>query len=83
VNRIQNRRKEMDLQITDRIKISIKGLSVYADLADAIEKHKSYILEETQGLELSTSGENGGGEWFDANIEGCEIQISTLPAWNI
>ncbi|GHV15805.1 isoleucine--tRNA ligase [Fibrobacterales bacterium] len=81
VNRIQNRRKELDLQITDKILISLKGVSAYADLQTAIERHKTYILEETQGISLLTSAtlpasEGTETDWIDAVIEGCEIQVS-------
>jgi len=74
VNRIQNRRKEMDLQITDKIRIALKGLGAYADLQAAVEKHRGYILEETQGLEISTSGE-ASGEWVAVSVEGCEVEV--------
>ncbi|MDR3002408.1 MAG: isoleucine--tRNA ligase [Fibromonadaceae bacterium] len=76
VNRIQNRRKEMNLQITDKIKISLRGGT--EPMQNAIEKHRAYILEETQSLELSTNGENLGGEWILANIESNEIEISVV-----
>ncbi|MCL2101307.1 MAG: isoleucine--tRNA ligase [Fibromonadales bacterium] len=74
VNRIQNRRKEMDLQITDKIKISLR--SVEEPIHSAIEKYRAYILEETQGLALLTSGEDTDVEWVSVNVEGCEVQIS-------
>jgi isoleucyl-tRNA synthetase len=77
VNRIQNRRKEMDLQITDKIRISLKGLDAHADLQAAVEKHRAYILEETQGLELSQGGETDG-EWVAVNVEGCEIGVMVV-----
>ncbi len=76
VNRIQNRRKEMDLQITDKIKIALKGLD--GDLQTAVEKHKAYILEETQGLEVLCGGDVGG-VFVSVNVEGYEIEISISP----
>jgi isoleucyl-tRNA synthetase len=77
VNRIQNRRKEMDLQITDKIKIALKGLGTYADLQAAVEKHRGYILEETQGLEIGFgSAQPTGGVFVSVNVEGYEIEIS-------
>ncbi|GBU26327.1 hypothetical protein R83H12_03023 [Fibrobacteria bacterium R8-3-H12] len=81
VNRIQNRRKEMDLQITDRIRISVRcaadsvGAKNFSPLQSAIEKHRAYILEETQGVELFTGGEECG-EWVRASVEGCEIEVA-------
>jgi isoleucyl-tRNA synthetase len=74
VNRIQNIRKEMDLQITDRINIHLRGISAYADLQSAVEKHRVYILEETQGVELAMDG-GTGGEWVAVSVEGCEVGI--------
>ena len=76
VNRIQNRRKDMDLQITDKIEIALR---CDADLQAAAEKYKIYILEETQAVSLSN---DGTGEWVDANIEGKDIQILVLQATN-
>jgi isoleucyl-tRNA synthetase len=85
VNRIQNRRKEMDLQITDKINIFLRNVETHchaslhtqnASLRHAIDIHKAYILEETQGVELSTSGIGSeGGEWVSAVVEGCEVEI--------
>jgi isoleucyl-tRNA synthetase len=74
VNRIQNIRKEMDLQITDRINIHLRGISAHADLQAAIEKHRVYILEETQGVELAMDG-GTGGECVSVSVEGCEVGI--------
>jgi len=87
VNRIQNRRKEMDLQITDRVRIYLSGLDGYADLRSAVERHRDYILEETQGVGISFEGEGDseGGVAGNARtavvVEGCEIGvgIEVLP----
>ena len=62
----------MDLQITDKINISLKDLN--ADLETSVEKYKAYILEETQGLEIFIGEENG--DWVTTNVEECKIQIS-------
>ena len=74
VNRIQNRRKEMDLQITDRIRIALRGLG--GDLQAAVEKHKAYILEEVQGVEIGFgSAPPTGGEWVRVSVEGFEVEV--------
>ena len=43
VNRIQRARKEMDLNVADRIEVSFRD----ADLRDAVETHADYIAGET------------------------------------
>jgi len=75
VNRIQNRRKDMDLQITDKIKIALRNVG--EDLQAAIEKHRDYILEETQGKTLSINGE-ANGEWVSVNVEGSDIDVGII-----
>jgi len=77
VNRIQNRRKDMDLQITDKIKVSLRGIE--SELQAAVEKHKNYILEETQAVAFSN---DETGEWVSVNIEGNDIQILVSHATN-
>jgi isoleucyl-tRNA synthetase len=49
VNRIQNFRKEMGLEVTDKIMLSIKS---HPELDAGIESHKEYIQRETQAIEL-------------------------------
>jgi isoleucyl-tRNA synthetase len=75
VNRIQNRRKEMDLQITDRVRIYLSSLDGYADLRSAVERHRDYILEETQGVEISFEGIADNAA---AVVEGCEIGVGVV-----
>jgi isoleucyl-tRNA synthetase len=81
VNRIQNRRKEMDLQITDRVRIYLSGLGGYADLRSAVERHRDYILEETQGVGISFESEEGvaGNALTAVVVEGCEIGVGLVP----
>ncbi|MBO7625261.1 MAG: isoleucine--tRNA ligase, partial [Bacteroidales bacterium] len=48
VNRIQNLRKETNLAVTDRIRVS---LTAHEELQEVLESHREYICNET----LSTS----------------------------
>jgi len=50
------------------------GAKDFSPLLEAIDKYKAYILEETQGLELFTNGEECG-EWVKVSVEGCEVEI--------
>jgi len=44
-----------------------------------VEKHKAYILEEVQGVEIGFgSAQPTGGEWVRASVEGSDIEISIL-----
>ena len=49
VNKIQNLRKEMDLEVTQRIEIS---LSSDVDVIQAIEEYKDYIKRETLSINI-------------------------------
>lgn len=54
VRLVQQSRKEADLHIADRITLSIK--SPDAKLKDIIERHKSYICEQTLAIEVAYDG---------------------------
>lgn len=50
VNRIQNLRKDMGLEVQDKIRVSIENGNELVDAA--IQAHKNYICAETQALQL-------------------------------
>jgi isoleucyl-tRNA synthetase len=50
VNRIQNLRKEMGLDVQDKIKILVENSDEI--ISDALQRNKEYICTETQALEL-------------------------------
>ena len=51
VNRIQSMRKEAELAVTDRIRLSVRG---EAEVMAAVEQHRSYVCTETLALDLVT-----------------------------
>ena len=51
VNRIQNLRKDMGLEVQDKINIQVERHEDFVN--EAIETYKSYICQETQALELA------------------------------
>jgi len=71
VRRIQNMRKDMDLEYDARIETYYSG---DAELEKAIETHRDYIMKETLSDRLE-KGE-GGTEW---KIEGMKLSISIKP----
>ena len=74
INRIQNMRKEVDYEVTDRIRTEWKGSDV---IAETISEHGAWIRNETLSLEL-IKGDNPGGDLtseFDINSEWLTISI--------
>ncbi|MAI55134.1 MAG: isoleucine--tRNA ligase [Gammaproteobacteria bacterium TMED95] len=49
ISRIQKHRKDLGLQVVDRIHLSASGSN---DLMAALDLHRSYVLKETLGLDL-------------------------------
>jgi isoleucyl-tRNA synthetase len=49
VNRVQNMRKEAGLEVSDRIRIGVRGEEA---LVQAVQAHREYIAAETLALEL-------------------------------
>ena len=62
INRVQNMRKEDDLNVTDRINISYSGSD---KLKAAVMAHGSYICRETlaEVVNFTPDGPDGGREW--------------------
>jgi isoleucyl-tRNA synthetase len=54
INRIQNFRKELGLEVTDKIKLNIKE---HEEINNAINKHKDYIAVQTLAEELNLLSE--------------------------
>jgi isoleucyl-tRNA synthetase len=71
VRRIQNMRKDMDLEYDARIETYYSG---HAELEKAIETHRDYIMKETLS-DILEKGE-GSTEW---KIEGMKLSISIKP----
>ncbi|MGE0858480.1 MAG: isoleucine--tRNA ligase [Gammaproteobacteria bacterium] len=68
VNRIQNLRKALDLDLTDRIRVELEAS---APLAASIERHREFIMQETLALELAAVAAPTGArvERFDIGDE--------------
>ena len=63
VNRIQNLRKEMGLDVQDKIKILVENSDEM--ISNALQMNKEYICTETQALELDFRDNLPDGKKFD------------------
>ena len=66
VRLIQDRRKEMQLEFTDRIKIQVCTSS--DDLKAAIEENRDYVTGETLATSLEFVAENEKGDFVEKDI---------------
>lgn len=74
VRHAQDTRKKADLQIVDRIVLYLGTES--AELKQAIDKHRKYIMEETLAVELSPTPLTGDGvHEAKVKVEGQELVI--------
>ena len=78
VNRVQNMRKDAGLQVSDRIKVGVRGDD---ELEEAIDLHSDYVAEETLSLEVLTgSVPSNALSQQDFEINGHEGSISIFRA---
>ena len=73
MNKVQNMRKEMDLNVMDRIRISFHGS---AELNTALETFSDFICTETLANELQPQETMDGTEW-NLNGESCKIKVES------
>jgi len=64
VSKLQNLRKELGFEVTDRIKIEYQAP---AEIAKAIESQAAYICSETLAVEMRPGD---GGEWQEVEMNG-------------
>ena len=72
INRIQNLRKDRDLDVADRIALKI---SADAELLAAVEAHRDVIAAETLAEKLDAVP--GAGD-VDVNGHGCAIELAKI-----
>jgi isoleucyl-tRNA synthetase len=71
VNKVQNMRKEMDLNVMDRISIIY---CASAKLNTALENFSDFVSSETLADQLQIKETSEGTEW-DLNGEPCKILV--------
>lgn len=74
LSRIQQHRKELDLQVTQRITLQL--FTDNPDLKEAVEEHKVWIAEEVQADRINWSGEKDEMRQSDANGRSFRFCIS-------
>ena len=72
VNRVQNQRKEMDLQITDRIQIDLETTSEI--VKEALNDFSEYLLGETQADSVNLNAESTS-EMLDSTLNSENIRF--------
>ena len=76
VNKVQSMRKEMDLEVTQRIRIAFNGDE---SIGTAVAKYQDYIETETLALACDSQAinEKNGAKW-DLNGHTCLLSIFTV-----
>lgn len=73
VNRIQNMRKDMGLEVQDKISVKVEKAS---DLfSQSIERFGNYICEETQALSMEEVNSLADGEELDLDNEKVKVEV--------
>lgn len=77
VRLVQDRRKELNLQFTDRIRIGVEGAG--GELQVALAEHQQSIFSETLATSL-VEGLLSGAEAVEQEIHGLMFRLSVSPA---
>ncbi len=66
VRAVQQRRRELDLDVTDRIALAVSG---DAAVLDAARAHRAWIQEQVLAVDISVSADRDGeGGWHEAEL---------------
>lgn len=68
INRIQNTRKDIGLEVTDRIKLTVLR---FEDFEESIKENKEYVMRETLTEELV---------FVDQITEGTDVEFDTIKS---
>jgi isoleucyl-tRNA synthetase len=77
VSKVQNIRKELQMDVNDKIKILYKA---EGELENIINKQKNYISEQTMAVEISTGNGSNLNGYEEININGriCKVAIEKI-----
>jgi isoleucyl-tRNA synthetase len=80
VNKVQNLRKGMGLDVSQRIRIEYDPAELDADVRTAREQHRAYIDAETLCVETSYVDEPDGEGWETVDLNGHAARLRITPA---
>lgn len=75
VNKVQQMRKAADLEVTQRIHVTVAG---DADIASALGAHRDYVKNEVLALELDCVSDCADGEEVDLNGHATRIRLNKV-----
>ena len=76
INKIQNQRKEIKLEVTDKIEIYISNHS--KEINSFLQKHKDFICNETQSINLITTDNIDMPSIMDIDIASNEVALTEV-----
>ena len=76
INKIQNERKENKLEVTDKIEIYIDNSS--KEIISFLLKHKGFICNETQALELYIDNNVDDSKLMDIDIASLKVESTVI-----
>ena len=76
INKIQNERKENKLEVTDKIEIYIDNSS--KEIISFLLKHKGFICNETQALELYIDNNIDDSKLMDIDIASLKVESTVI-----
>ena len=76
INKIQNQRKEIKLEVTDKIEIYISNHS--KEINSFLLKHKDFICSETQSINLITTENIDKPSMMDIDIASNEVALTEV-----
>ncbi|MBL7077122.1 MAG: isoleucine--tRNA ligase [Kiritimatiellae bacterium] len=79
VNKVQNLRKGMGLDVSQRIKIEYDPAELDADVRDAREQHRDYINAETLCLGATYVDATDGEGWETVDLNGHAARLRIVP----
>ncbi|MBP6385539.1 MAG: isoleucine--tRNA ligase [Pseudarcicella sp.] len=76
VNRIQNLRKDLGFEVTDKIQIDLKNTN--AEITEGVQAFKSYICQEVQALSLNIVNDLSDANAIEIDEVNLEVSIKVI-----